>query len=384
MIANAERNITRITYDHRNLAQQIVTDTGIHVYVYDEGGRRVGQQYKPHDETSWGVNTRYIYGAYGELLAQYDGASPEYWNILAGGETIGRVDSKERRFYYLKDHLGSIRVTLNQSGTHIGYDDYYPFGLQMENRSYNQGNNYDDQKFTGHFLEQEGGLGIYHAQARMYDPVTGRFWGVDGILQRMSPIELLRYDNAKHLSLSPYVYVRNNPIIYIDPDGLTDWKAIGKGVLQVAGGVTGVVAGVKLKTVAVGAASTGLGAPVGVASWSLGSAVIGLSGANVGIGINNIIEGFKANDGEIAETKDNSVTQISLGLGANETQAELAETGFSLITGGGPFKIGKLFAADKPVQASKQGVVITNHLKNLAESYEKEYLQEKVVEDEDN
>ena len=45
------------------------------------------------------------------------------------------------------------------------------------------------EKFTGHFwkvrsardLRQEGGLGIYHAQARMYDPVTGRFWGVDAM-----------------------------------------------------------------------------------------------------------------------------------------------------------------------------------------------------------
>jgi hypothetical protein len=37
---------------------------------------RVGKQYKPHNETDWSVNTRYVYSAYGELLAQYFGAEP--------------------------------------------------------------------------------------------------------------------------------------------------------------------------------------------------------------------------------------------------------------------------------------------------------------------
>jgi len=207
VIANAERNITRITYDHRNLAQQIGTEnSGVHRYIYDETGSRIGKQYRQHGATSWSVNTRYIYGAYGELLAQYDGASPEYWNISAIGETIGRMDAKERRFYYLKDHLGSIRVTLNQTGTHVGYDDYYPFGLQMENRSYNDGNTHSDQKFTGHFLEQEGGLGVYHAQARMYDPVTGRFWGVDAM-------------RVLYPNWNSYAYALNNPVLLIDTTG---------------------------------------------------------------------------------------------------------------------------------------------------------------------
>ena len=214
VVANSERGITSITYDHRNLAQEVFTGTGSHRYVYDHTGTRVGKQYKATGTSNWAVNTRYVYGAYGELLAQYNGLVLQYWNILTpAGEALGHhlgstFDTSYRR-YYLKDHLGSVRVTVTDEGTAIGWDDYFPFGLQMPGRSYNQGNAFDDQKFTGHFLEQEGGLGIYHVVARMYDTETGRFWGVDAM-------------RVKYPGISSYVYVANNPILRIDPDG-RDW-----------------------------------------------------------------------------------------------------------------------------------------------------------------
>jgi hypothetical protein len=143
-------------------------------------GTRIGKQYKPLNDTKWSVNTRYVYGAYGEMLAQYNGASPQYWNIrrgadtvLAGGETLGRTHAGnsprgQERAYNLKDHLGSVRVTVTEDGTVLGWDDYYPFGLQnlsrffgMDGRS-NSSSTFDDQKacpdhsgFTRHFLEQD-------------------------------------------------------------------------------------------------------------------------------------------------------------------------------------------------------------------------------------
>ncbi|MFW6222952.1 MAG: RHS repeat-associated core domain-containing protein, partial [Bacteroidota bacterium] len=71
----------------------------------------------------------------------------------------------------------------------------------------------DHSGFTGHFLEspmcrgrREGGLGIYHAQARMYDPATGRFWGVDAM-------------RGVYPTINPYHYTFNNPVIYTDPTG---------------------------------------------------------------------------------------------------------------------------------------------------------------------
>jgi len=111
-------------------------------------------------------------------------------------------------YYYLTDHLGSVRVTVDDDGNSVGGDDYYPFGLQMPGRTQNASNPNDDAKFTGYLLEQDGDLGLYHAEARMYDPVIGRFMQVD-------PMSNL------YPSSGPYTYALNNPLIYIDPTGET-------------------------------------------------------------------------------------------------------------------------------------------------------------------
>jgi hypothetical protein len=59
------------------------------------------------------------------------------YNVWGNGQ-LGHIKasgSTRTRYYYLKDHPGSIRMTLNSSGGIAGYDDYYPFGAQMPGRS---------------------------------------------------------------------------------------------------------------------------------------------------------------------------------------------------------------------------------------------------------
>ena len=123
-------------------------------------------------------------------------------NITAGGEVIGNLAGGGRR-YFVKDHLGSVRTTVDRNGNVVGRDDYYPFGLAMPGRSSNSANPNDDYKFTGYELDNEAGLTMYHAGARGYDPVLGRFMQIDR-----------RYD--KYPGISSYAYVLNNPV------GLTD------------------------------------------------------------------------------------------------------------------------------------------------------------------
>jgi len=86
--------------------------------------------------------------------------------------------------------------------------DYYPFGLAMPGRSSNSANPNDDYKFTGYELDDEAGLTIYHANARGYDPVLGRFMSID-------PMSHL------YPGISPFTYAMNNPLLYIDPTGET-------------------------------------------------------------------------------------------------------------------------------------------------------------------
>jgi len=115
------------------------------------------------------------------------------------------------RKYFVKDHLGSVRATVNRDGNVLGYDDYYPFGLAMPGRSSNSANPNDDYKFTGHELDNEAGLNLMYAGARYSDPILGGRW------LSIDPLA------AKYPSLSPYAYVANNPINAVDPDGRYIW-----------------------------------------------------------------------------------------------------------------------------------------------------------------
>ncbi|MFH0971279.1 MAG: RHS repeat-associated core domain-containing protein, partial [Candidatus Micrarchaeota archaeon] len=81
-------------------------------------------------------------------------------------------------------------------------DEYYAFG-EMKSSS-GSGNNY---KYTGKELDTDTGL--YYYGARYYEPEIGRFLQADAV-----------WGNFEDpLSLNRYVYVKNNPLKYVDPDG---------------------------------------------------------------------------------------------------------------------------------------------------------------------
>lgn len=65
--------------------------------------------------------------------------------------------------------------------------------------------------YNGKELQNELGLDWYDYGARMYDAALGRFMAIDVLA-----------DEEHNWPLSPYHYVANNPIIFVDPDG-KDW-----------------------------------------------------------------------------------------------------------------------------------------------------------------
>ncbi|MCK4559529.1 MAG: RHS repeat-associated core domain-containing protein [Calditrichia bacterium] len=76
----------------------------------------------------------------------------------------------------------------------------------MNGRSSNFANQNDLYKYSGKERDFEANIQWYYFGARYYDPEIGRWMSVDPLAE-------------KHPDWSPYNYVLNNPLVFIDPDG---------------------------------------------------------------------------------------------------------------------------------------------------------------------
>jgi RHS repeat-associated protein len=112
--------------------------------------------------------------------------------------------------YYLKDHLGNVRVVIEPTST-PGYSNvlqenhYYPFGMRMSQLS-SSANSTNKYLFGGKLLDNDFGLNWYDFGKRFYDPMVNRFWTIDPLAEN-------------YIWQSPYCYAANNPIKYIDING---------------------------------------------------------------------------------------------------------------------------------------------------------------------
>jgi len=108
---------------------------------------------------------------------------------------------------------------INQSGTVVERNDYYPYGMQMaHNQLTNSASGSDNKrKFSGKELDVMGGLNLYDFEARPYDLNYINFWTPDS-------------KTEKKPWISPYVYCSDNPVNRVDPDGQQDFAIPGIGI----------------------------------------------------------------------------------------------------------------------------------------------------------
>lgn len=128
--------------------------------------------------------------------------------FIIGAKEIATVGNEENITYPLTDHLGSATIVTNALGGIVETNDYESYG-QLKNTNTQIDNDY---KFTGKEQDEENNLQYYGA--RYYDNSIGNFISVDPM--SINSVEEYLSDPQQ---LNGYTYARNNPVVFIDPDG---------------------------------------------------------------------------------------------------------------------------------------------------------------------
>jgi RHS repeat-associated protein len=193
------RNNSTITYNYINLPQTVTTTGYTITYTYDADGRKLR---KVSVNGALTTATDYIDGI---QYASNGGTAPVVDFVqTAEGRAMNSGGSYNYE-YFLTDHLGNTRVSFDVQGTTANakqYDDYYPFGMDINSIATSPKNNY---LYNNKELQDE--TGQYDYGARFYDPVIGRFTTVDPMA------EVSR-------RWSTYAYSYNNPVRFVDKDGM--------------------------------------------------------------------------------------------------------------------------------------------------------------------
>ncbi len=242
MTEDKNKGITSIAYNHLNLPTEVVINgldiegnfkKGSIIYTYDATG--VKQEKKVIDELDNSIVQTYYANGYlykvqnnvegllmfphpeGYIEPVYD-SSKSVKGFSTSSQTA--TNSGYQYAFQYKDHLDNVRLTyadsdldgaIKTSTEIISEKHYYPFGLTQ--KGYNDvitsnANSIAERfAYNGKENNQELGLEWMDFGARNYDAGLGRWMNLDPLAEKM----------RRH---SPYNFAFNNPVFFIDPDGM--------------------------------------------------------------------------------------------------------------------------------------------------------------------
>lgn len=145
----------------------------------------------------------YVRDLNGKEIALYNGTDLKQWNI--GKE--GKIDADSKRYFFLKDHLGTIRAIIDTSNAIVQAKDVDMWGYRMLDREYSSSTTDNDYFFTGKERDREKS-GYDYFGARYLSNRIGRWTAVDPLAHEFKFI-------------TPYNYALNNPLSLIDEEGMS-------------------------------------------------------------------------------------------------------------------------------------------------------------------
>ncbi|SDX56461.1 RHS repeat domain-containing protein [Aequorivita viscosa] len=234
LMADPYKKISTILYNHLNLPTKITFLSGGKIeYFYDATGTKLKK--KVTDGTTI-TTTEYMQGfQYTNNVLDFFPHPEGYVKALPAG--LGGGSSYQFKYVFTyTDHLGNIRLKYAQDPSNnnrisiLEEDHYYPYGLKHSGyNSFHQIFTTEDgdgqgtgivltpvnpflgdshkYKFGGMEYQDEFDINTYDFGARNYDPALGRWMNIDPLAEAM----------RRH---SPYNYAFDNPVYFIDPDGM--------------------------------------------------------------------------------------------------------------------------------------------------------------------
>ncbi len=234
MTSDANKGISRITYNVLNLPQEVTfADGHIIRYRYAADGRKLRTDYVLSNYTV-------IDNPGGPSILHSGGAQPMGGGTFTPGDGLpdpenqlettlmvrnycgnhiyrdgalerimgdyGYMDGTGNYHYFIKDYLGNVRAVIDQQGTLEEVNNYYPYGALLGGGTVGGNQGVQPYKYGTKELDRQNGLDWYDSQARMYDPVLGRTPTMDPKAE-------------DYASISPYAWCAGNPIFRVDLKG---------------------------------------------------------------------------------------------------------------------------------------------------------------------
>ena len=195
--SDPSKGITNIDYNALNLPQTIYRTAGNITYTYDATGRKL-------TVTNGVIIKNYLDGWEFNATQVTQVATPE---------GVARFNAGVYKFeYFLKDNIGNTRATIAKSATGtaeiLQVNHYYAFGMSYGGAAYQYTVSGSENAYKYNGKEYQEETGLYDFGARFYDPVIGRWAVIDPLAE-------------KSRRWSTYNYAFNNPLKFIDPDGMS-------------------------------------------------------------------------------------------------------------------------------------------------------------------
>jgi RHS repeat-associated protein len=204
-LASRNESVGNSSYDYSltgELKQVIKYDGTIITYTYDPLGRRISKA------IDGSVVEKYLWYSKTTLLAVYDGSDTLKYRFEYADKKIPlrMIDNNGAVYYYIADHLGSLRQVVDEDGNIVRSIEYDSFG----NILVATGTKSDIPfGFAGGLYDADTGL--IHFGFRDYAPDIGCWTARDPILF-----------TGKSSNL--YAYVHNDPVNFTDRLGLSPKK----------------------------------------------------------------------------------------------------------------------------------------------------------------